>query len=309
MNKNSKIYIAGHLGLVGSAILRKLKKEGYTNLITKSRKEVDLTNQKAVKDFFDETKPEYVFLAAAKVGGIMANKTYPGEFISENLDIQNNIIKNSYTHGVKKLLFLGSSCIYPKLATQPIKEEYFMTGPLEPTNEAYAIAKIAGISMCQSYRKQYGADFISLMPTNLYGPGDNFTNERGHVIPALIRKFHEAKTKNLAEISAWGTGSAKREFLHSDDLADACVFLMKNYSSGDIINVGTGEDVTIKELTEKISEIVGFKGKIVWDTTKPDGAPRRLLDVDKLHTLGWKHSIELEKGLKETYEWFKKNVI
>lgn len=309
MNKNSKIYIAGHLGLVGSAILRKLKKEGYTNLITKSRKEVDLTNQKAVKDFFDETKPEYVFLAAAKVGGIMANKTYPGEFISENLDIQNNIIKNSYTHGVRKLLFLGSSCIYPKLATQPIKEEYFMTGPLEPTNEAYAIAKIAGISMCQSYRKQYGADFISLMPTNLYGPGDNFTNERGHVIPALIRKFHEAKTKNLAEISAWGTGSAKREFLHSDDLADACVFLMKNYSSGDIINVGTGEDVTIKELTEKISEIVGFKGKIVWDTTKPDGAPRRLLDVDKLHTLGWKHSIELEKGLKETYEWFKKNVI
>jgi GDP-L-fucose synthase len=309
MNKNSKIYIAGHLGLVGSAILRKLKKEGYTNLITKSRKEVDLTNQKAVKDFFDETKPEYVFLAAAKVGGIMANKTYPGEFISENLDIQNNIIKNSYTHGVKKLLFLGSSCIYPKMATQPIKEEYFMTGPLEPTNEAYAIAKIAGISMCQSYRKQYGADFISLMPTNLYGPGDNFTNERGHVIPALIRKFHEAKTKNLAEISAWGTGSAKREFLHSDDLADACVFLMKNYSSGDIINVGTGEDVTIKELTEKISEIVGFKGKIVWDTTKPDGAPRRLLDVDKLHTLGWKHSIELEKGLKETYEWFKKNVI
>lgn len=309
MNKNSKIYIAGHLGLVGSAILRKLKKEGYTNLITKSRKEVDLTNQKAVKDFFDETKPEYVFLAAAKVGGIMANKTYPGEFISENLDIQNNIIKNSYTHGVKKLLFLGSSCIYPKMATQPIKEEYFMTGPLEPTNEAYAIAKIAGISMCQSYRKQYGADFISLMPTNLYGPGDNFTNERGHVIPALIRKFHEAKTKNLAEISAWGTGSAKREFLHSDDLADACVFLMKNYSSGDIINVGTGEDVTIKELTEKISEIVGFEGKIVWDTTKPDGAPRRLLDVDKLHTLGWKHSIELEKGLKETYEWFKKNVI
>lgn len=309
MKKNSKIYIAGHLGLVGSAILRKLKKEGYTNLITKSRKEVDLTNQKAVKDFFDETKPEYVFLAAAKVGGIMANKTYPGEFISENLDIQNNIIKNSYTYGVKKLLFLGSSCIYPKLATQPIKEEYFMTGPLEPTNEAYAIAKIAGISMCQSYRKQYGADFISLMPTNLYGPGDNFTNERGHVIPALIRKFHEAKTKNLAEISAWGTGSAKREFLHSDDLADACVFLMKNYSSGDIINVGTGEDVTIKELTEKISEIVGFKGKIVWDTTKPDGAPRRLLDVDKLHTLGWKHSIELEKGLKETYEWFKKNVI
>lgn len=309
MNKNSKIYIAGHLGLVGSAILRKLKKEGYTNLITKSRKEVDLTNQKAVKDFFDETKPEYVFLAAAKVGGIMANKTYPGEFISENLDIQNNIIKNSYTHGVKKLLFLGSSCIYPKMATQPIKEEYFMTGPLEPTNEAYAIAKIAGISMCQSYRKQYGADFISLMPTNLYGPGDNFTNERGHVIPALIRKFHEAKTKNLAEISAWGTGSAKREFLHSDDLADACVFLMKNYSSGDIVNVGTGEDVTIKELTEKISEIVGFKGKIVWDTTKPDGAPRRLLDVNKLHTLGWKHSIELEKGLKETYEWFKKNVI
>jgi len=309
MNKNSKIYIAGHLGLVGSAILRKLKKEGYTNLITKSRKEVDLTNQKAVKDFFDETKPEYVFLAAAKVGGIMANKTYPGEFISENLDIQNNIIKNSYTYGVKKLLFLGSSCIYPKMATQPIKEEYFMTGPLEPTNEAYAIAKIAGISMCQSYRRQYGADFISLMPTNLYGPGDNFTNERGHVIPALIRKFHEAKTKNLAEISAWGTGSAKREFLHSDDLADACVFLMKNYSSGDIINVGTGEDVTIKELTEKISEIVGFKGKIVWDTTKPDGAPRRLLDVDKLHTLGWKHSIELEKNLKETYKWFKKNVI
>ena len=309
MNKNSKIYIAGHLGLVGSTILRKLNKEGYTNLITKSRKELDLTDQKAVKDFFEKTKPEYVFLAAAKVGGIMANKTYPGEFISENLDIQNNIIKNSYIHGVKKLLFLGSSCIYPKLATQPIKEEYFMTGPLEPTNEAYAIAKIAGISMCQSYRKQYGADFISLMPTNLYGPGDNFTNERGHVIPALIRKFHDAKAKNLDEISAWGTGSAKREFLHSDDLADACVFLMKNYSSGDIINVGTGEDVTIKELTEKISKIVGFKGKIVWDTTKPDGAPRRLLDVEKLHTLGWKHHIELEKGLEETYEWFKKNVI
>jgi GDP-L-fucose synthase len=309
MNKNSKIYIAGHLGLVGSAILRKLNKEGYTNLITKSRKELDLTDQKAVKDFFEKTKPEYVFLAAAKVGGIMANKTYPGEFISENLDIQNNIIKNSYIHGVKKLLFLGSSCIYPKLATQPIKEEYFMKGPLEPTNEAYAIAKIAGISMCQSYRKQYGADFISLMPTNLYGPGDNFTNERGHVIPALIRKFHDAKAKNLDEISAWGTGSAKREFLHSDDLADACVFLMKNYSSGDIINVGTGEDVTIKELTEKISKIVGFKGKIVWDTTKPDGAPRRLLDVEKLHTLGWKHHIELEKGLEETYEWFKKNVI
>lgn len=307
MDKNSKIFIAGHRGLVGSAIVRTLQKNGYNNLILKTHKELDLTDQHAVADFFAQDKPEYVFLSAAKVGGIMANKTYPADFIYSNLAIQKNIIHNAHAHSTKKLLFLGSSCIYPKLCPQPIKEEYLLTSELEPTNKAYALAKIAGIFMCQAYNEQHGTNFISVMPTNLYGPNDNFDLESSHVMPAMIRKFHEAKAANMPQITMWGTGSAMREFLHVEDLANACLYLMENYNDSSIINIGTGEDVTIKELAEMIKNVVGYEGEIVWDHTKPDGTPRKLLDVTKLHSTGWKHSIPLDEGVVSAYEWFKEN--
>ena len=304
MDLSSKIYVAGHKGLVGSAIVRALEKQGYDNLILRTHSELDLLDQKSATDFFKKEKPEYVFLAAAKVGGIMANRTYPADFIYQNLQIQNNIIHHSHLNGVKKLLFLGSSCIYPRLARQPIKEEYLLTEALETTNESYAIAKIAGIKMCQAYNKQYGTDFISVMPTNLYGPNDNFDPETSHVLPALIRKFHEAKINNQTEVVVWGTGAPKREFLYVDDLADACIFLMNNYDNSEIINIGTGEDISIKELAEMIKEITGFTGEINWDASKPNGTPRKLLDVGKLHNLGWKHKINLPDGILSVYEWY-----
>ena len=313
MDKNAKIYIAGHRGLVGSAVVRKLESDGYTNLVVKTHTELDLLDQKAVTDFFIAEKPEYVFLAAAKVGGIMANNTYPAQFIYENLQIQNNIIHQAYLNGIKKLLFLGSSCIYPKMCPQPMKEEYLLTGLLEPTNEPYALAKIDGIKMCQNYNRQYGTNFIAVMPTNLYGPGDNFDLETSHVLPALVRKFHEAKEKGDKEVIAWGTGSPKREFLYVDDMAGGSVFIMNNFDpneaqneKGEIfMNLGVGEDVSIKELTEIVKKVVGFEGEIVWDTSKPDGTPRKLLDMGKMHDLGWKHKIDLEEGVKLSYEWFK----
>src|SRR3989344_1229620 len=308
METTSKIYVAGHRGLVGSAIVRALTTQGFTNLITRTSKELDLTNQVAVSEFFSTEKPEYVLLAAAKVGGIMANKTYPAEFIYQNLQIQNNVIENAHKNDVKKLLFLGSSCIYPKMAPQPIKEEYLLTGELEPSNEAYAIAKIAGIKMCQSYNTQYGTNYISVMPTNLYGENDNFDLETSHVLPALIRRFDEAKTNNLPSVTLWGSGTPMREFLYVDDLADACVHLMQTYDhSNEIVNIGTGEDVTIKELAETIAATVGYTGTLEWDTTKPDGTPRKLLDVSKLHSLGFKHQVSLEDGIRKTYEWYKEN--
>lgn len=307
MDKNSKIYIAGHNGLVGSAIVRTLQKEGYNNLVLRTSKELNLADQKATRDFFEQEKPDYVFLAAAKVGGIQANNTQPAEFIYQNLAIETNIVNSAYLAGTKKLLFLGSSCIYPRDCPQPIKEEYFMTGPLEETNKAYAIAKIAGIIMCQSYNRQYGTKFVSVMPTNLYGPGDNFDLNSSHVLPALLRKFHEAKVNNDKEVVMWGTGKPLREFLHVDDLADACFFLMNNYDDGEIINIGTGKDLPIKELAEMIKKTVGFTGEIINDETKPDGTPKKQLDVTKLHGLGWQHKIELEEGIKSTYEWFLKN--
>jgi GDP-L-fucose synthase len=307
MNKSSKIYIAGHKGLVGSAITRNLQKNGYNNLLFRTFEELDLTDQKATAEFFAKEKPEYVFLAAAKVGGIKANSDFPADFIYQNLEVQNNVISNAHRSGVKKLLFLGSSCIYPRECSQPIREEYFMTGPLEETNDAYAIAKIAGIKMCQSYNKQYGTKFISVMPTNLYGPGDNFDLESSHVLPALLRKFHEAKMSNAQEVIMWGTGKPKREFLHVDDLADACVYLMNNYENSEIVNIGTGKDVEIIELAKMIKHIVGFVGEIKNDLEKPDGTPRKLLDVSKLHNLGWKHKIHLATGIKKTYNWFLEN--
>jgi GDP-L-fucose synthase len=307
MNKDAKIYVAGHGGLVGSAIVRNLEKKGYKNLILKTRKELDLLNSAKVSAFFKKEKPDYVFLAAAKVGGIMANNTYPADFIYENLTVQNNIIHNSYLNGVKKLLFLGSSCIYPRMAQQPIREEYLLTGELEPTNKAYAVAKIAGIIMCEAYNKQYGTNFISAMPTNLYGPNDNFDLVNSHVLPAMVRKFDDAKRTGSAEVTIWGSGKPKREFLHVDDLADATTFLMNKYNGPGIVNIGTGEDVTIKILAETIKKIVGFNGKIVWDKTKPDGTPRKLLNVNKLHDLGWHHKIDLESGVKKTYAWYKEN--
>ncbi|MFZ2189846.1 MAG: GDP-L-fucose synthase [Candidatus Magasanikiibacteriota bacterium] len=313
MKKDSKIYIAGHRGLVGSAIVRKLQAEGYNNLILKTHTELDLLNQQAVADFFAIEKPEYVFLAAAKVGGILANNTYPAQFIYENLQIQNNIIHNSYLSGVKKLLFLGSSCIYPRECQQPMKEDYLLSGKLESTNEPYALAKISGIKMCQSYNRQYGTNFIAVMPTNLYGVGDNFDLQNSHVLPALIRKFHEAKINGVKEVVAWGTGSPRREFLYVDDMADGCLFLMNNFNPnkeqnevGDIFtNLGTGTDITIKELTELVKKVIGFAGEIVWDTTKPDGTPQKLQDMTKMHSLGWKHKIELEEGIRMTYESYK----
>lgn len=307
MNKNAKIYVAGHGGLVGSALMRKLKAQGYKKIITRSREELNLLDQKAVANFFKKEKPEFVFLAAARVGGIMANATYPADFIYENLTVETNIIHSAHVHKVQKLLFLGSSCIYPRLAPQPMRESHLLTSELEPTNAPYAIAKIAGIIMCQSYNKQFGDNFISVMPTNLYGPNDNFHPENSHVFPALIRRFHEAKEKKLPEVVMWGTGGAKREFLFVDDLASACLFLMNNYNEPNIVNIGTGEDVTIKQLAEQIKKVVGYKGELVWDVSKPDGTPRKLLDVSKIHKLGWKNSVNLDKGVKKTYTWFKKN--
>ena len=298
MNKNAKIYIAGHKGMVGSAILRRLQKEGFENFVLRSSKELDLRIQQDVENFFKEEKPEYVFLAAAKVGGILANNTYRAEFLYDNLMIQNNVIHQAYVNGVKKLLFLGSSCIYPKHAPQPLKEEYLLTGELEPTNEPYAIAKIAGIKMCDAYRDQYGCNFISAMPTNLYGPNDNYDLKTSHVLPALIRKFHEAKLENKPFVEVWGTGSPRREFLHVDDLADACLFLMENYNEPGFVNVGTGVDVTIKELAEMIRDIVGYEGEIQWDTSKPDGTPRKLMDVSRLNEMGWKSRIGLRVGIE-----------
>lgn len=301
MNKNKKIYIAGHRGMVGSAILRKYQREGYKNLVFKSSKELDLRNQKKVFDFFEEEKPEEVILAAAKVGGIHANNTYRGAFLYDNLSIQNNIIEAARINEVEKLLFLGSSCIYPKLAPQPLKEEYLLTGSLEPTNEPYAIAKIAGIKMCEAYRDQYGCNFISAMPTNLYGPNDNYDLENSHVLPALIRKFHTAKVEGLQEVEMWGSGKPMREFLHVDDLADASYFLMENYNDKPFVNVGTGSDVSIHDLALLIKKVVGFEGQIKLDASKPDGTPRKLMDVSKINQLGWKHKINLEEGIRSVY--------
>src|SRR6187431_144701 len=301
MDINDKIYIAGHRGMVGSAILRALQAKGYSNFLLRTSKELDLRNQQAVADFFAKEKPAYVFLAAAKVGGILANNTYRAEFLYDNLMIQSNVIENSYRHATKKLLFLGSSCIYPKLAQQPLKEEYLLTGLLEHTNEPYAIAKIAGIKMCDAYRSQYGCNFISVMPTNLYGPNDNYDLNTSHVLPALLRKFHEAKTQNQPEVIVWGSGNPRREFLHADDMADACVFLMKNYNEEGLINIGVGEDLSIKELAELMKDITGFKGKVVFDVSKPDGTPRKLMDISKLSSLGWKATIQLRSGIEKTY--------
>lgn len=307
MLKDAKIYVAGSNGMVGSAIVRALKAKGYINLVVKSSKELDLKNQQAVRDFFSQEQPEYVFLAAAKVGGIHANNTYPATFIYDNIMIQSNVIQAAYDFNVKKLLFLGSSCIYPKFAPQPIKEEYLLTDSLEPTNEAYAIAKIAGLKMCQFYKQQYGCNFISAMPTNLFGVNDNFNLENSHVLPALLRKFIEAKQNNKQEVTIWGSGTPMREFLFVDDLAEACLFLMENYNGNETVNIGTGEDVSIKELAETIMKIVGFEGNLIFDASKPDGAPRKLLDVSKINNLGWKHKTNLEEGIQKTLNWIQKN--
>ena len=306
MNSEDKIYVAGHRGMVGSAIVRKLQEQNFNNLILKSSAELDLRNQTVVNDFFDTEKPDYVFLAAAKVGGIVANNTYRAEFLYDNLMIQNNVINAAYKNSVKKLLFLGSSCIYPRLAPQPLKEEYFLTGELEKTNEPYAIAKIAGIKMCDAYRSQYGCNFISVMPTNLYGPNDNYDLNNSHVLPALIRKFHEAKINKDPFVIIWGTGLPKREFLHADDLADACFFLMQNYNEPGFINIGVGEDIQIKELAELVKKIVGYSGEIKHDLDKPDGTPRKLLDITKLQGLGWKAKIDFENGIAKVYSDFVK---
>lgn len=302
MKKYDKIYIAGHRGMVGSAIVRKLRRESYQNLLLFTSSELDLRDQKAVETFFKIEQPQYVFLAAAKVGGILANNDYPADFIYENLAIQNNVIHQSYISGVKKLLFLGSSCIYPKLAPQPLKEDYLLTGPLEPTNDAYAIAKIAGIKMCQSYHKQYGCNFIAAMPTNLYGPGDNYDLKNSHVLPALLRKFHEAKINKEPSVSIWGSGTPRREFLHADDLADALYYLMMNYNSPDFVNVGTGIDISIRELAELIQKITGYEGRLEFDSTKPDGTPRKLLDVSRLNALGWQPTISFSEGVARVYK-------
>ena len=307
MNLDAKIYVAGHRGLVGSAIVRNLEDKGYKNIIYRTHKELDLTNQEAVRRFFEEEKPEYVFLAAAKVGGIHANNTYPADFIYDNLMIQNNVIKAAQDFKVKKLLFLGSTCIYPKMAPQPIKEEYLLTGSLEETNEAYAVAKIAGLEMCKFFKRQYGDNFISCMPTNLYGPNDNFDLKNSHVLPALIRKFHEAKVNNSEAVEVWGTGTPLREFLYVDDMADACVFLMENYDGEQHVNIGTGEEVSIRELAETVKVVVGFDGELVFNTEMPDGTPRKLTTVDKLHGLGWKHKVSLDKGIRLAYNWFLEN--
>ncbi|NHC48268.1 GDP-L-fucose synthase [Aquirufa ecclesiirivi] len=307
MEKEAKIYVAGHRGMVGSSILRHLLAQGYSNLILRTSAELDLRNQAAVDTFFAQEKPDYVFLAAAKVGGIVANNTYRADFLYENLAIQNHVIHASFVHQVKKLMFLGSSCIYPKMAPQPLKESYLLSGFLEPTNEPYAIAKIAGIKMCEAYRAQYGCQFISVMPTNLYGMNDNYDLENSHVLPAMIRKFHEAKLRGDESITLWGTGSPKREFLYADDLAKACLYLMENYNESEFVNIGTGEDVSILELAEMVKKIIGFEGAIHWDTSRPDGTPRKLMDVSKLHQLGWKHEVELLDGIQLAYQDFLQN--
>ena len=304
MDKQAKIYIAGHKGMVGSAIYRKLVKEGFTNFVTRSSSELDLRNQQQVSDFFAQEKPDYVFLAAAKVGGIIANNTYRADFLYDNLQIQNNVIHSAYVNEVKKLMFLGSSCIYPKMAPQPLKEEYLLTGLLESTNEPYAIAKIAGIKMCDAYRDQYGCNYISVMPTNLYGLNDNYHPQNSHVLPALIRRFHEAKEQNAAEVIIWGTGSPKREFLFADDLAEACYYLMQNYNEPGLVNIGTGEDLSIKDLALLVKQIIGFTGEIKFDTAKPDGTPRKLMDVTKLTNAGWKYHTTLEQGIALAYQDF-----
>ena len=311
MNKHSKIYVAGHNGLVGSAIVRNLQSKGYENIIHRTSCELDLRNQLAITEFFEQEKPEYVFLAAAKVGGILANATYPAQFLYDNLMIQSNVIEAAHKYGVKKLLFLGSTCIYPKMAPQPMKEEYLLTGELEATNEPYALAKISGIKMCNAYNKQYGTDFLSVMPTNLYGPNDNFDLQNSHVLPALMRKVHEAKQSHAATVEIWGSGVPLREFLHVNDMAAACVYLMENCSSreiGDFVNIGTGKEVSISELAQLLCEVIGFEGNLVFDATKPDGTPRKLTDVTKLHKLGWRHKIELKEGIRDTYEWYLENV-
>ncbi len=306
MQATDKIYVAGHRGMVGSAIMRKLQKEGFTNFLTRTSRDLDLKNQAAVHAFFEKERPDYVFLAAAKVGGIMANNIYRGEFLYDNLMIQNNTIDAAYRSGVKKLMFLGSSCIYPKLAPQPLKEDYLLTGLLEETNEPYAIAKIAGIKLCDAYRSQYGCNFISVMPTNLYGPNDNYDLNNSHVLPALIRKFHEAKKNGAPTVTLWGSGKPRREFLHADDLADACFYLMQHYNEPGLVNIGTGEDLEIGELALLVKDIVGYTGEIVHDPGKPDGTPRKLMDVSKLHSFGWKHTISLKEGLRRVYEEYKK---
>jgi GDP-L-fucose synthase len=307
MINTDRIYVAGHRGLVGSAIVRRLQKDTYSHILMKSSTELDLRDQSAVDAFFREERPDYVCLAAARVGGILANDTYPADFIRDNLQIQTNVIDASYRFGVKKLLFLGSSCIYPKFAPQPMKEEYLLTGELEPTNQWYAIAKIAGLKMCQAYKKQYGFNAICLMPTNLYGPNDNFDLETSHVLPGLIRKFHEAKEEGIEQVVMWGTGAPRREFLHVDDLADACLFLMDRYDEADIVNVGTGRDITIDELGKMIKDVIGFDGEVVYDTSKPDGTPQKLLDVSRLQRMGWSAGMGLLEGLRETYDWFTKS--
>tara|TARA_R100000353_G_scaffold174888_1_gene143835 strand:- start:261 stop:1187 length:927 start_codon:yes stop_codon:yes gene_type:complete len=308
MDSSSKVFVAGHKGLVGSAIIRNLNQKGYNNIITANKSDCDLTNTSSVNDLFTSTKPDYVFLAAAKVGGIVANRDHPAEFIYDNLMIQSNVIDASYRYGIRKLVFLGSSCIYPKMAKQPITEDQLLTSPLEPSNDAYAIAKIAGLKMCRAYRDQYGFNAISLMPTNLYGPNDNFSYDSGHVLPAMIRKFHEASTFCHEKVTLWGDGSPKREFLHVDDLAEACYVCMQDYDDGDHINIGTGEDVSIKELAEIISKIINFRENIEWDTSKPNGTPRKLLNVDKIKALGWEPKINLNDGITSTYKWYKKSI-
>ena len=308
MDKSDKIYVAGHRGMVGSAIVRNLQSKGYSNIVGRSHKELDLTSQADVTRFFEEERPDIVVLAAAKVGGINANQTKPAEFAYENMQVQCNVIHCCHQYGIKKLLFLGSTCIYPKMAPQPIPEDALLTGPLETTNEAYAVAKIAGMEMCKFYKRQYGDDFISCMPTNLYGPHDNYDLKGSHVLPAMIRKFHEAKLGNAPSVELWGTGTPLREFLYVDDMADACVFLLENYDGEQHVNIGTGKEVTIKELAEMVKETVGFEGEIIWNDSMPDGTPRKLTDVTKLHSLGWRHKVELEEGIKMAYDWFKENV-
>jgi GDP-L-fucose synthase len=308
MKTNDKIYIAGHNGMVGSAIHRKLKEQGYNNIITRKSSELDLRNQQSVAEFFEQEKPDYVFLAAAKVGGILANNTYRAEFIYDNIMIESNIIHQAYQNDVTKLLFLGSSCIYPKHAPQPMNEDHLLSGYLEPTNEPYAIAKIAGIKLCENYMDQYGCNFISAMPTNLYGPNDNYDLQNSHVLPALIRKFHEAKEAGKPEVEIWGTGKPMREFLHVDDMAEACLFLMQHYDGKQFVNIGTGKDITIRELAETIMETVGYQGNLTFNTDKPDGTPRKLMDVSKIHNLGWQHKIDLKEGIEKTYQDFLKNV-
>jgi len=307
MEKSAKIYVAGHTGMVGSAIVRKLEREGYNNLIVKTHKELDLTNQQAVIDFFENSKPEYVMLAAAKVGGIKANMDSPADFLYENLQIQNNVIWQAHLYNIKKLLFLGSSCIYPRDCAQPMKEEYFGNGKLEPTNEGYAVAKIAGIKLCEYIFNQFGKTFSSCMPTNIYGENDNFDPEKSHVIPALMRRMHEAKLESKKEVIIWGSGESRREFLYVDDLADAILFLLKYYDEKKFLNIGTGVDISVRELAEKLKEVVGYKGELIFDSSKPDGMPKKLLDVSKMHSLGWHHKLDIGEGLKKTYDWFLKN--